>query len=100
VVDLAHDGFRQAGEMLEQLFLSFGGPGSGAGGGGLSIAQQIVREHGGEIRMRTEPDWPCVFTFTLPIPENEDRRRPGRDRRGVRIDRRARPETASGTGAP
>lgn len=88
VVDLSHDGFRQAGEMLDQLFASFGGPVSGATAGGLSLARQIVREHGGEIRLRTEPDWPCVFTFTLPIPDNEDRRRPGRDRRGLRHDRR------------
>ena len=90
VVDVAHDGPRQAGDSLEQLFISFD---SGTGeqpGLGLAAAQRIVHEHGGEIRVRSEPEWPSVLSFTLPIHDNQDRRLSRSERRGVRADRRSR----------
>jgi signal transduction histidine kinase len=86
-VEIAHDGSRGAGDLLEQLFVPFS---TGSGGGaavGLGVAQQIVREHGGEIRVRGEGDWGTVFAFTLPVAGNEDRRR-ARERRSPRGDRR------------
>jgi signal transduction histidine kinase len=88
VVEIAHDGQRHPGELLEQLFVPFAVSRQGGGGVGLAVAQQVLKQHGGEIRVRGEGEWSSVFSFTLPIPENEDRRRPGRERRASRADRR------------
>ena len=56
---------------------------------GLGVAQQIVREHGGEIRVRCDSEWSTILSFTLPIRENEDRRQAAPDRRRVQTDRRS-----------
>jgi signal transduction histidine kinase len=87
VLDVVHDRTRQAGDALEQLFAPFGAASASGSALGLSVAQQIVREHGGEIRVRSEDEWSSVFSVTLPVLDNQDRRR-ARDRRGVRSDRR------------
>jgi signal transduction histidine kinase len=89
VVDVAHDGATPPGELLDQLFVPFAVGLHGAGVG-LAVAQQIVQQHGGEIRVRSEGEWSSIFSFTLPIHDNEDRRRPGQDRRISRRDRRER----------
>jgi signal transduction histidine kinase len=90
LVEIAHDGRREPGELLDQLFVPFAVSRLGGPGVGLAVAQQVLKQHGGEIRVRGEGEWSSVFSFTVPIPENEDRRRPGRDRRHVRGDRRSR----------
>lgn len=90
LVDVAHDGTHPGGELLGQLFVPFAGGKAGAGALGLALAQQVVHEHGGEIRVRSEGEWSTVFSFTLPIPLNQDRRGAAPERRGVRIDRRRR----------
>ena len=90
VVEIAHDGLRHPGELLEQLFIPFAVSRQGGPGVGLAVAQQILKQHGGEIRVRGEGEWSSIFSFTLPIPDNEDRRRTGRDRRHPRADRRTR----------
>ena len=90
VLDVVHDRVRQAGDALEQLFAPFGSlPVSGAALG-LGVAQQIVREHGGEIRVKAPDEWSSVFSVTLPVLENQDRRRRA-DRRVPRGERRKRP---------
>ncbi|MCC6653238.1 MAG: GAF domain-containing protein [Candidatus Eisenbacteria bacterium] len=89
VVDVAHDGARHAGDLLDQLFVPFSAGNAGGAGVGLGVAQQIVREHGGEVRLRGEGEWGTVFSFTLPISGNEDRRKAS-DRRSVRGERRRR----------
>ena len=87
LVEIAFDGQRQGGDLLEQLFVPFAtGPASGAAVG-LGMAQQIVREQGGEVRVRGESDWSTIFSFTLPVAGNEDRRN-RRERRAVRGERR------------
>jgi hypothetical protein len=48
-----------------------------------------VREHGGEIRVRSDGEWSTVFSLSLPVHDNQDRRRGGADRRCRRGDRRA-----------
>jgi nitrogen-specific signal transduction histidine kinase len=53
------------------------------------MAYQIVREHGGEIRARSEGDWTSIVTIYLPVRENQDRRKKP-DRRAGRSDRRRR----------
>jgi signal transduction histidine kinase len=48
-----------------QLFVTTKPRGTGLG---LSLAQQIVTEHGGEIVARSEPSGGAVFTVSLPLP--------------------------------
>ncbi len=96
-VEISHDGSRSAGELLEQLFVPFATGAQGGAAVGLGVAQQIVREHGGEIRVRGEGEWGTVFAFTLPIAGNEDRRR-SRDRRAGRGERRGRGGEPTGPG--
>lgn len=104
VFEVLHDRARENGDALEQLFAPFAaslGPAASGGAGlppsgaalGLGVAHQIVREHGGELRVRIEDEWSSAFVMTLPVLENQDRRK-GADRRGVRRDRRRRDEAA------
>jgi len=58
-------------------------------GVGLRDGLPIVREHGGEIRARSEGDWSSIVTIYLSTRENDDRRRKP-DRRDTRSDRRRR----------
>ncbi len=90
VMEVANDGPRQPGDLMEQLFVPFALSRQGGPGVGLAVAQQILKQHGGEMRVRSEGEWSTIFSFTLPIPENQDRRRPGLDRRHTRADRRDR----------
>ena len=87
VLDLAHDGRREGGSLLEELFTPLASERS-AGQLGLGTAREIVRRHGGEIRVRSEGEWASIFSLTLPVKENDDRRATRRDRRAV-ADRRA-----------
>ena len=89
LLELAHDGPRAPGELLEQIIVPFASQRPGGPGVGLGVAQQIVREHGGEIRVRSDGEWGCVFTLSLPVLENQDRRRGGTGRRRSRSDRRS-----------
>ncbi|MBI5168842.1 MAG: GAF domain-containing protein [Candidatus Eisenbacteria bacterium] len=89
VVEIAHDGVRHAGDLLDQLFVPFASGGTAGAAVGLGVAQQIVREHGGEVRLRADGEWSTIFSFTLPIAGNEDRRK-APDRRSVRGERRRR----------
>ena len=87
--EIAHDGPKVAGEVLERLFVPFTTSRRYGAGVGLAMAYQIVREHGGEIRARSEGDWSSIVTIYLPTRENDDRRRKP-DRRDQRTDRRRR----------
>jgi signal transduction histidine kinase len=89
VVEIASEGPPLAGDLLEQLFVPFAAARRSGDAVGLALAQQVVQSHGGEIRVRSEGDWGVIFSFTLPVVENQDRRRPA-DRRGQRSDRRNR----------
>src|SRR5262249_25836089 len=79
VIEIAHDGHAEGGERFEQLLAAFAG-GRGAPVG-LSIAERIVREHGGEVRVRGEGEWGAILSLALPVRENGDRRGTGADRR-------------------
>ena len=89
VVEIASDAPPLSGDMLEQLFVPFATSRKGGDPVGLALAQQVVQSHGGEIRVRAEGDWGVIFSFTLPVVENADRRA-RQDRRGVKMDRRNR----------
>jgi signal transduction histidine kinase len=86
-VEVANDGEPLPGEILESLFVPFATTKAGGSGLGLAVAHQIVKEHGGEIHVRTGTPWSVVFTVSFPVRENQDRRRnlverrKGRDRR-------------------
>ncbi|HVP39053.1 MAG TPA: ATP-binding protein [Candidatus Saccharimonadales bacterium] len=88
-VDVANDGPKIPGEVMERLFVPFCTSREHGTGLGLAVADQIVREHGGEIRVRSDSDWGCVFSVVLPLEGNTDRRRHVADRRSrSRTDRR------------
>jgi signal transduction histidine kinase len=89
VIEVAHDGPRVAGDVLEQLFVPFASARPGGPAVGLGVAHQVVREHGGEIRVRSDSEWSTILSFTLPVRGNEDRRQSAPDRRRLRTDRRA-----------
>jgi signal transduction histidine kinase len=89
VLEIVHDRSRLEGDVLERLFVPFGGSLGNGAALGLGVAHQIVREHGGEIRVRSEDEWTTVFAVTLPVLDNQDRRR-GDDRRSLRTERRRR----------
>jgi len=91
LLELAHDAPRAPGDLLEQVFVPFASQRPGGAAVGLAVARQIVREHGGEIRVRSDGEWGTVFSLSLPVQENRDRRRGGADRRRSRGDRRAAP---------
>jgi signal transduction histidine kinase len=87
-IEIANDGERMAGEILDQLFVPFATGRNRGCGLGLAVADQIVKEHGGEIRVRSDEEWSVVFTVSLPIRQNQDKRR-NPERRGRRDRRRA-----------
>ena len=94
VVEVANDGLSQPGEMLSELFVPFALQGREGADLGLAMARQVVWQHGGEVRVRSEGEWSTVFALTLPVRTNEDRRRPGTERRVTRGDRRLRTPAA------
>lgn len=88
--EVAHDGPKTPGESLDRLFVPFSATRRYGAGVGLAVAYQIVREHGGEIRARSEGDWSSIVTIYLPVRENQDRRGKPDRRGGSRSDRRRR----------
>ncbi len=87
LLEIAHTGQQVPGEILDQLFVPFATAGPAGAGLGLAIAHQVIKEHGGEISVRTEGEWGGIFTISLPIRANQERRR-SQDRRAGRDRRR------------
>jgi len=94
VVEISFDARREPGGLLEPLYVPFRPNDGQPGGPALHVADQIVRRHGGEIRVRSDSEWGATVMLTLPVAENGDRRRTGPDRREAGRDRRRRPEDA------
>jgi signal transduction histidine kinase len=92
-VEIANDGEPLPGEILDSLFVPFATTKAGGSGLGLAVAYQIVKEHGGEIEVKTGEPWSVSFTVSFPIRENQDRRHLLADRRSGR-DRRRRSKAA------
>ncbi|MCX5801124.1 MAG: GAF domain-containing protein [Candidatus Eisenbacteria bacterium] len=87
-VIMANEGERIPGELMDRLFVPFFTSGKDGTGLGLAVAYQIVREHGGEIRVKSDKEWGTVFCVCLPVSTNQDRRRTPKDRRVRGADRR------------
>ncbi len=66
------DGPGMAREEMEHIFDRFvqtkilKGPGQHGTGLGLAISQELVRMHGGDINVQSDPGKGCTFWFTLP----------------------------------
>ena len=56
-----------APEDLGRVFAPFFTTKSGGTGLGLAISQRIVAEHGGILRVHSEPGSGTTFTVTLPV---------------------------------
>ena len=87
-VIIGNEGERIPGELMDRLFVPFFTSGKDGTGLGLAVAYQIVKEHGGEIRVKSDDEWSTVFCVCLPVSTNQDRRRNIRDRRARMADRR------------
>jgi len=87
-VEIGNSGSPIPGELLDQLFVPFASTKTGGSGLGLAIAHQIIKEHGGEIKVRSESGEGTYFSIIIPLRENEDRRMRVGDRRRRATDRR------------
>ena len=66
---VSDDGKGMSPEELEHLFTPFYTTKAVGTGLGLAYAQQVVLEHGGEIRCESTPGQRTTFTITLPLPD-------------------------------
>lgn len=87
IAEIAYDGGRAPGDLLAELFVPFT-PGAASTAPGLGVADQIIRRHGGEVRVRADGEWGATVLITLPVRGNEERRQTAEDRRITRNDRR------------
>lgn len=71
-VAVADDGPGVPPDVAARLFEPFFTTKSRGSGLGLSIAQQIAREHGGDVTWRNRPEGGAEFTLRLPLRERDD----------------------------
>lgn len=66
-VRVADEGTGISAELVSKLFEPFFSTKDGGTGLGLALTQQIIREHGGDILVDSEPGHGAVFVVALPI---------------------------------
>lgn len=66
IIDVTDDGPGIEPEVLPRLFDPFFSTKKHGSGLGLALTQEIVREHGGEITVQTEPRRGATFSISLP----------------------------------
>ncbi len=66
-IDVSDQGAGISSEDLPRVFAPFFTTKSEGTGLGLAISQRIVTEHGGVLRVQSEPGCGSVFTVTLPV---------------------------------
>ncbi|MCS6763933.1 MAG: ATP-binding protein [Candidatus Protistobacter heckmanni] len=79
VLSIADSGPGVTADLCERIFETFfitKAPGFGTGLG-LSVSRSILREHGGELRLREGGAGAC-FELSLPVPAGRSARRPAR----------------------
>ncbi len=69
-VEIADDGRGVPEDLAERIFLPLVSGRAEGSGLGLSLAQQVAREHRGSLGYRSRPGH-TVFTLLLPVPEGE-----------------------------
>ncbi len=67
VIDVVDDGPGIEPEVLPRLFDPFFSTKKHGSGLGLALTQEIVREHGGDITVQTEPKRGATFSISLPV---------------------------------
>ncbi len=68
VIEIADNGIGMPEDVVEKLFTKFySTKGSKGTGLGLVVTRKIVQEHGGEIRVSSEPGVGTVFTIGIPV---------------------------------
>ncbi len=65
---IADDGPGVGEELVAQLFEPFFSTKDGGTGLGLALTQQISREHGGDIKVASQPGHGASFVLSLPVP--------------------------------
>jgi signal transduction histidine kinase len=65
-ISVEDDGVGIAGELLPRLFDPFFSTKEGGSGLGLALSQQIVTDHGGEIRVASRVGRGTTFTLSIP----------------------------------
>ena len=73
VIDTGHGILKNNLSKIFEPFYSTKGPDKGTGLG-LSISYGIIKSHGGDIRVDSEPGKGATFTITLPLQGGEDAR--------------------------
>jgi signal transduction histidine kinase len=86
---VAAESRREPGSSLDAMWKPFSAEAGETAGTSASAVQQMLREHGATLRVAATRDWPIIYSLTLPIPGNQDRRRMRRDRRSGADRRRA-----------
>jgi signal transduction histidine kinase len=66
-VEVKDDGAGIAADALARLFDPFFSTKEGGTGLGLALTQQIVRDHGGDIRVASEPGRGATFVVSVPV---------------------------------
>ena len=69
-VEIADDGRGVPDDLAERIFLPLVSGRAEGSGLGLSLAQQVAREHGGSLGYRSRPGH-TVFTLLLPVAEEQ-----------------------------
>jgi len=66
-MEVADNGTGLSDEMIGKVFDSFYTTKAEGMGMGLTISNEIIKRHGGELRAENRPEGGCVFWFTLPL---------------------------------
>jgi signal transduction histidine kinase len=67
-IAVVDDGVGIPADVLPRLFDPFFSTKEGGNGLGLALTRQIVKDHGGELRVESTPGRGATFTVTVPVP--------------------------------
>jgi len=66
-VEVSDNGMGIPPEILEKVFVPFYSTKANGSGIGLSLSRQIIRNHGGQISVESEPGKGSIFRISLPV---------------------------------